>query len=197
MLPCKTLHLARHLQTEQQLLSCHRPILDSPKSQLTRLPGWQQMYTALLKAVGHLSADLGLRAVTTMIWRPPGDKPVTSRAEQRESSFCCRYLCLYVNSCRMVSIFNSCSFQRYCRIHMMVCIHKPQEAEKISAPEPSSPLLWRTAAAKICRCDRWAKLHRHLALHKWSNRPKFWKTTTHVDCAWTKLGCPSEESNIV
>ena len=56
---------------------------------------------------------------------------------------------------------------------MMVCIHKPQEAEKISAPEPSSPLLWRTAAAKICRCDRWAKLHRHLALDKLSNRPKF------------------------
>ena len=60
------------------------------------------------------------RAVTTITWSAPRDNLVTSRAEHCKSPSCCRYLCLYSNSCQVVSLFQSCSLQRHCRIHIAI-----------------------------------------------------------------------------
>ena len=104
---------AGHLSAYPGLWSCHHQNVDCPKSRLTHPPGLQQMRTRFLESVYF-------RAVTTITWSAPRDNLVTSRAEHCESPSCCRYLCLYSNSCQVVSFFQSCSLQRHCRIHIAI-----------------------------------------------------------------------------
>ena len=55
-------HVITHMQTDQQLQSCHRHNLECPKSQATHPPGSQQMRPKLLEPAGHPWADLGLQS---------------------------------------------------------------------------------------------------------------------------------------
>ena len=110
-------------------------------------------------------------AVTAVQWLAPSDNLVTSEAKQCESLSSCRNLCLYGNSCEVGSVFESCSLQRFCRIHhTMVGSNKPQEAKlkRFLRQNPQVPYFGGLRNRKNLTATAW---HCHSELkHVWKNQ---------------------------
>ena len=179
------LEAAGHLWVDLGLQSCHHQILDRPKSRLTHQPGSQQMPGQLLEAAAHLWADLGLQSCHHPVWIAPCDNSVTSRAKQGKRSSCCCQLCLQDNSRQMVSILESRSLQRHCRIQrVMVCSHKPQEAtlKGFLCQNPQVPYFGGLRNRKLLTVTAWQSYSDLKHVSRSSNRT--YGPVSTIDWSW-------------